>query len=118
MNRTIKLTENDLSRIVRRVIREEEEITPELKNAHADLAETFPQCGMSTPSGCIAPKTIEEVSDCYSDVSNLILNGEVEPKISYKLLTNVGMNCGTIISIVSKTKKGFTDDMVPKEWGF
>ena len=121
MNRTIKLTENDLSRIVRRVIREEEEITPELKNAHADLGNVFLQAGISTPSGCKAPETISDVGDCYIGVAKLISNGEIESEINEnqvspgaEFLSNVGMFCGEIIAMVSE--KPFTDDMIPKEW--
>lgn len=126
MRRTVRLNENDLSRIVRRVIREEEEIIPhkdysKLKNAHADLGNVFLQAGISTPSGCKAPETISDVGDCYIGVAKLISNGEIESEINEnqvspgaEFLSNVGMFCGEIIAMVSE--KPFTDDMIPKEW--
>ena len=106
MRRTIRLTERDLSRIVKRVIREDKEIIPQddrLKNAQADLADHFLQAGISTPSGCNAPETLSDVGDCYIAVGKLIINGNIEPKISNEFLTNIGMNCGDIISIIDET---------------
>jgi hypothetical protein len=63
MKRIIKLTESDLARIVRRVIREEE-------GPKEDLAQCCKDAGITAPLSC----TTGDVTKCMKDLGNIVIS--------------------------------------------
>jgi len=70
MRRTVRLTERDLTRLVRRVIREQDEM-----DMQGNMG--IPNCEFKNPSSNSGPGTGFEISGDYTKITT---NGSVAPK--------------------------------------